>query len=556
MSRSDLNFIKIKKKAKKEETISPDTPNSYHYTYPNSITLKNKYGITDFSAFNSKCSHETSKMIVNLCQETPPDKFDTEYIKHLHHSLFKDIFEWAGHTREVPFTLSDGTVAIMPEMKKRGAKTAFAIGNKIPEGLQKFEKKLSEKNNLQNISRKDFANSAAELFVFLNHIHPFREGNGRVQRMFFTKLAEAAGHTLDFSLITKERMAVASINAEEDNNLEPMKSIFEDISNPEKRLVLREFMDHMKNIGRRDIPYRIVSAANEGETYTGIYKGSGLEGFLLEDKGAYIVGKRDHLTPEQLKTLKPGDSLTFTVPMSQDLEKVLIPEERLKPLTKSEISDMVSEDTCVQLSKNQLQKLSKTVYGSSKALNKQMAGIEKNPSLSEPLADQISRSARSVSKLAGIDFIIFKSEARRNAEDNVELLSVAVENYAQAVKQAKKEILQEHQTEQKRREQTVEMPSKNLQNALSLPKEKQKEALSHPPLRQELHNFFRKLHDRLSPEEHAAIKKNDYQKLSESLGTSVDKAKNIIDIVCKTKEAHQHSLTLKIHHSKAMALTA
>ena len=44
----------------------------------------------------------------------------------------------------------------------------------------------------------------------LNIIHPFREGNGRTQRLFFQYLAHSAGWSLSFEGVTKEQMANAS----------------------------------------------------------------------------------------------------------------------------------------------------------------------------------------------------------------------------------------------------------------------------------------------------------------------------------------------------------
>lgn len=44
----------------------------------------------------------------------------------------------------------------------------------------------------------------------INAIHPFREGNGRVQRKFIEQLAHSAGYRIDFSTISKEEMIIAS----------------------------------------------------------------------------------------------------------------------------------------------------------------------------------------------------------------------------------------------------------------------------------------------------------------------------------------------------------
>ncbi|WP_375660422.1 Fic family protein, partial [Bartonella sp. CL74QHWL] len=101
------------------------------------------------------------------------------------------------------------------------------------------------------------------LFNALNQLHPFREGNGRTQRVFFEKLAQAAGHQLDFSLVTKERMMLASVSIAENGDLEPMQHLFEDISNPNKILLLKEFMSSMKELGR-NVNDRPVMVTKEG----------------------------------------------------------------------------------------------------------------------------------------------------------------------------------------------------------------------------------------------------------------------------------------------------
>ncbi len=305
---------KAKAKTKNIQITSP-----HHYVYPNTTTLKNKYGIKDFKAFLEKTSHDSAKAMVNLRESPLPEQFNSSYLCHIHSQLFKDTFEWAGHFRHVPFTFEDGTTAAMPEMKRTGWENAFALGDEIQEGLQKLDKTLVEKNNLRGLTREEFNFQAISLFNSLNQLHPFREGNGRTQRAFFENLAKAAGHQLEFSLVTKERMMLASIAVAEKGDLEPMQHLFEDISNPEKIHLLKEFTDNMKALGR-NVNDRPVMVTKEGETYTGTYRGAGFNSFACNVKGAYIIGNKEHLTPEQLKTLKPGDRFTFTVPQKQELK--------------------------------------------------------------------------------------------------------------------------------------------------------------------------------------------------------------------------------------------
>ena len=58
----------------------------------------------------------------------------------------------------------------------------------------------------------------------LNAIHPFREGNGRVQRIFVRELASRAGYLINFDGITPREMIKAS-DAAFHHNYELMESI-------------------------------------------------------------------------------------------------------------------------------------------------------------------------------------------------------------------------------------------------------------------------------------------------------------------------------------------
>ncbi|WP_375700953.1 BID domain-containing T4SS effector [Bartonella sp. AA23NXGY] len=540
---------KAKAKTKNIQTVSP-----HHYVYPNTTTLKNKYGIKDLKSFLEKCSHDTAEAMVNLREAPLPEKFDSSYLCSIHHHLFKNTFEWAGYLRHLPFTFEDGTTAAMPEMKRTGWENPFALGDEIQDGLQKLDQTLAEKDNLQGLTREKFNAEAISLFNFLHQLHPFRGGNGRTQRVFFENLAKAAGHQLDFSLVTKERMMLASVAVAENGDLEPMQHLFEDISNPNKILLLKEFMNNMKELGR-NVNDRPVMVAKEGETYTGTYRGAGYDSFAFNVKGAYIIGNKEQLTPEQLKTLKPGDRFTFTVPKTKKLESILIPQERLAPLTENETAQMVAEDSCVHASLKQVQQLSKIVYGSTKTLDKQMVEIIKNPNLGQPLANQIERAPHSISHLAGFSLCGLQNQARANAKNHLEMLCTAVVNFAHAVRHAEKEITQEHATEQSRLAKMVEMPSQSLQNLFALPKELQQEALAKNPLCQkELSNFVKKINTRLSPNEHNAVQNNDYGTLTQSIGVSENKAKQITQIIKQTKEVHQQAQVCTMHRSKAFAM--
>jgi cell filamentation protein len=59
---------------------------------------------------------------------------------------------------------------------------------------------------LINLEPKLFADRLAHYLSEINAIHPFREGNGRVQRLFISQLAEQAGYTLDYSSLNQTKV--------------------------------------------------------------------------------------------------------------------------------------------------------------------------------------------------------------------------------------------------------------------------------------------------------------------------------------------------------------
>ncbi|WP_330169092.1 BID domain-containing T4SS effector [Bartonella grahamii] len=527
-----------------------------NYLYKGTSTLKNKYGIKSPQKLYERCAHNAAREAVNFRYEPPPQNFDFTYLKLIHWSLFHKTFEWAGQTRDTSFTFEDGTTARMPAMRPKGYEVPFAIGPQIKKELKQLEKTLSEKNNLKGLSRQEFAENAADVFIALEHAHPFRKGNGRVNRMFMEKLGQAAGHQIDFSFITQKRMTAACIEAMQYGNPQPMKDLFEDITHPQKSLVLKEFITQMRDAGLDEINNRIVVAAKKDIAYEGTFRGFSAEGFVMEVDRAFVVGHKDDLPPEQVKTLQNGARLCFQKNNVQSFKETLIPQETLAPLTHDELFSRISNAPYVEACRKEIENLSKLVYGKAHALNTKMDILTADPSLGNQFADEVLHNPHSISKLAGRKIFELKSPSRRQAEQAAPQLSQTLKNYSTITQQTKNEILEHHQREQKRLSYTVEKPGKNLQTLFALPEEQQREALLHSPeLRQELHSFSRQLHNRLSSEDRKAIQEKDHTRLACLLGVSESKAKEIAHTVKQTKEVQCQMRTLKVSRSSSLALT-
>ncbi|WP_455465811.1 BID domain-containing T4SS effector [Bartonella sp. B39] len=499
-----------------------------NFFYTGHTVLKNKYGIKELYAFKKQCAHDVKRAKEGLHQESLPKRFDFTYLKHIHYSLFKDTFEWAGQSREVPFKFADGTTAYAPSLKKKEFTKPFAVGKEIQQKLDEMDKTLAEKNNLKDLTREEFIEHTAKIMVDLHHAYPFRAGNTTAIQFFIEKLGQAAGHPLDFSLVTKKREELVHTEAMNNGSIEPMKHLLEDISNPQKVHILNEFTNEMEKLGLDKNNYGPVIVAQDGHTYHGTYRGSGQEGFMIDANGTLVLGNKKDLSPKQLKGLKIGDTCSFTAPFPQKSQKILIPEQILAPLSQKEIVDKIQNDLLIQERKKEIVDLCKIVYGKSHVLEETLRKIDANPNTRSEFLGQIDESIKSISKLSGFEICGVKNRARTRAEQNISSLEINLCLYINSVIDLERNIIKDHFAEQKRCNKSVEMPSQQIKGLFSLSKEQQQEALSTAPgLEAKVKEYFQKFSERLSPSEHEAIKQKDYTRLAESLDVSTNQAEQI-----------------------------
>jgi cell filamentation protein len=126
----------------------------------------------------------------------PP--YDLAYLKQLHHSLFGELYDWAGEIRTID--LSKGS-------------TRFCTVNRIAPESTKIFQQLSSANWLEGMNRRSLVDAVAQCYGDLNVVHPFREGNGRAQRLLFEHLIINAGFEIDWWHATENEWLQASIDA-------------------------------------------------------------------------------------------------------------------------------------------------------------------------------------------------------------------------------------------------------------------------------------------------------------------------------------------------------
>jgi cell filamentation protein len=83
----------------------------------------------------------------------------------------------------------------------------------IPVYADDIFRKLKNENWLRKLDRQTFIERLAYYMGEINTLHPFREGNGRTQRVFFVELSRRAKYDLSFGKIDPEALLEADISA-------------------------------------------------------------------------------------------------------------------------------------------------------------------------------------------------------------------------------------------------------------------------------------------------------------------------------------------------------
>jgi cell filamentation protein len=141
----------------------------------------------------------------------------------------------------------------------------------------------------------------------LNAIHPFRDGNGRTQRAFVSELAQQAGHCLDFTVVSRERMIAASIAANEHDDPTMMRRLFNEISDTARVAALRQAIDFL---GQQRFPWndRYVATTEPGHEVELTLAGVAGAHFMGRTSSQILIGKTVDL-PEP----RPQRHETFTI---------------------------------------------------------------------------------------------------------------------------------------------------------------------------------------------------------------------------------------------------
>jgi cell filamentation protein len=121
-----------------------------------------------------------------------------EHLQAIHKRLFASIYEWAGKLRTV-------------EMAKDN--TRFAPIEYLVQAAENLFNELKSEKYLDNLDDKKYVQRFTHYYSEVNILHPFREGNGRAERVFFSLLAQRTGRHVAWDLLDPGEAIQASIAA-------------------------------------------------------------------------------------------------------------------------------------------------------------------------------------------------------------------------------------------------------------------------------------------------------------------------------------------------------
>lgn len=166
--------------------------------YEGTSCLINKLDIRDDKQLEIVESHITLAKISILHQTPLNGNFDFEHYKAIHKFIFEDLYDWAGTIRTI-------------NISKKG--TSFVKADEIENLADACFNRLKNQNYFKGLDIEKFVDSITDFYCVTNSLHPFREGNGRTQRVFLSQLSLNAGYEMNFANMDTDKLMIATIQA-------------------------------------------------------------------------------------------------------------------------------------------------------------------------------------------------------------------------------------------------------------------------------------------------------------------------------------------------------
>ena len=189
--------------------LDPD----YVYTDKNTGVLRNRAGISNQHDLDFFESAAVTKRAKELTDHPLPVK-GIKNLFSIHKFLFQDVYEWAGEKRTV-------------EISKEG--NQFFLTSYFETAFEYIDKLIADFMEGDPKEKMKLSNKLAVILDAVNHLHPFREGNGRAQREFIRVLALEKGWALNLNPPDNPEVYERYMAGTIEGNVEKLSSLILDL---------------------------------------------------------------------------------------------------------------------------------------------------------------------------------------------------------------------------------------------------------------------------------------------------------------------------------------
>lgn len=155
-----------------------------------------------------KIGASVSRRIVELEIKPVKGNFDANHLKEIHRRIFQDLPKMGGDISPGQFRPSVGNNLDWVKTRQLESVNAIsnvAYSNMSSDAQKKLDKILStiDTKKMSNLDKNEFSKTIADLYVAIDYIHPFRDGNSRTLRTFTKQIAKESGFSLNWEELNK-----------------------------------------------------------------------------------------------------------------------------------------------------------------------------------------------------------------------------------------------------------------------------------------------------------------------------------------------------------------
>jgi cell filamentation protein len=203
--------------------------NPDRYSYPGTTVLRNHLDITDAAELAT-----AERLIVGLRSDQlfaqlPSPPHDLKCLLGIHRILFGELYPFAGELRK--------QTGRMSKVRESGSTVLYGDSDFVPEQISNVFRNFARENALAALPLVEFAERAGYFYGELDAIHPFREGNSRTLRIFFSAVALNCCLRFDWNAIAsaeygRHQLCAARDLAVMNGDFGPLAALFASILAP------------------------------------------------------------------------------------------------------------------------------------------------------------------------------------------------------------------------------------------------------------------------------------------------------------------------------------